>query len=1166
MRVSSIKKYQYLLSIIILLISVSPVWSDANQIPELEEGFVSPPDACRPWVYWFIMDGNLNREGITADFEAMKQAGIGGMVLMEVSVGIPRGPVEFMSDAWRALFKHAVEEAERLGLEITLNAGPGWTGSGGPWVKPEQSMQHLVACEVNVAGPSRFQSVLPLPKPRKPYFGEAGLPPEMLQARDAFYADEVVLAIPQTSSDYRIEEIDEKALYVREPFTSKPNVKPYLPALASYQTIPHNAVIDPKDIIDLTDRLQSDGSLTWDAPAGNWTILRFGRRNTGANTRPAPQPGLGLESDKFDPIALDAHFNEFIGALLDTVGPRPIDRTSGWTMLHIDSWEMGSQNWTAGFRQEFIDRRGYNPLLYLPVFTGRVIESLEISERFLWDLRLTAQELVLENHAQHLKELGHANGFGLSIEPYDMNPTSDMALGGIADTPMCEFWSHGYDFDSTFSCFEAVSVAHTMNRKIVAAESFTAGSKEAWKLFPAVMKNQGDWALCTGINRIVFHRFAHQPWLNRRPGMTMGPYGVHWDRTQTWWPMASAYHGYLARCQFVLRQGSPVADICYLIPEGAPHVFSPPSSAVEGELQDRRGYNFDGCEPMALINNATVRDGRIFFPGGAAYRMLVLPAFDTMTPALLTKIKCLVEAGATVVGSPPCKSPSLSNYPQCDQDIQLTANELWGANKQTTKITKRQVGAGVIYCGGKLDDSSPDKQDTSQINQARWIWSNEGNPDISVPPSTRYFRRVFSIDANKRIESARIEITADNEFQLWINGATAIRGDNFNHVYRLDVETLLQPGNNILAVEAANGGDNSNPAGLIAALHIQCREGDETTLVTNKQWQTCLKAQDDWHTLQSDNNQWTNAKELGPADMNPWRLNASQDELPELYPEYEVTASLLSKMELPPDFEADAPIRYTHRRAGSKDIYFVANRTANQVKATCRFRVTDKQPELWNPLNGDIRSLPEFTQDNGRITIPLIFEAHQSFFIIFDNNKSNLINDKTKSNNFPTITQIARIDGPWDMSFAEESGGPGNVIFQTLDNWSKRPEKGIKYYSGIAVYKTSFDLPQKLVLGQNRLSLDLGIVHNLAQIYLNGKDMGILWCNPWQVDITNNVQDKDNRLEIHISNLWPNRLIGDMNIPVDQRIAWTTWNPYKKDDALLPSGLLGPVTLNFISE
>ncbi len=191
-----------------------------------------------------------------------------------------------------------------------------------------------------------------------------------------------------------------------------------------------------------------------------------------------------------------------------------------------------------------------------------IVNSVEISERFLWDIRQTSNELIIENHAVRFKELGRRNGFRLSIEPYDMNPAADLDLGIVADVPMCEFWSDGFGFNSAFSCIEATSIAHVTGAPVVAAEAFTADSHEAWKKYPGNMKNQGDWAFCMGINRFIYHTFAHKPYDDKyRPGMTMGPYGVHWDRGQTWWPMAEAYHKYISRCQYILSQGKPVADI-----------------------------------------------------------------------------------------------------------------------------------------------------------------------------------------------------------------------------------------------------------------------------------------------------------------------------------------------------------------------------------------------------------------------------------------------------------------------------------------------------------------------------------------------------------------------------------------------------------------------------
>ncbi|NQT17084.1 MAG: hypothetical protein HQ582_30280, partial [Planctomycetes bacterium] len=920
------------------------------------------------------------------------------------------------------------------------------------------------------------------------------------------------------------------------------------------------AIIPRAGVVDLSDRLADDGRLTWEVPPGDWTILRFGRRNTGANTRPAPEPGLGLESDKFDRAALDAHFDAFVGKLLRAVGPRPTKRTSGWTMLHIDSWEMGAQNWTAGFGGEFQRRRGYDPLAYLPAMTGRVVESLELSERFLWDLRLTAQELVIENHAEHLKRLGRRHGFGLSIEPYDMNPTSDMTLGSVADVPMCEFWSRGHGFDSSFSCYEAVSVAHTLGRPIVAAEAFTAASSEAWKLYPATMKEQGDWAFSTGINRLVFHRYAHQPWLDRRPGMTMGPYGVHWDRTQTWWPMIAGYHQYVARCQFLLRQGTPVADICYLVAEGAPHVFRPPESALSVE-HDRRRYRFAGCTPETLLACASVEQGRIVLASGASFRLLVLPALDTMTPSLLGKITELVKAGATVVGNPPRKSPSLSGYPECDRQVRALATVLWGDATRSGSVRERSVGRGKVVWGGKLDVSADEASEPRLIRQAKWIWHPEAKSATSPPPTTRFFRRVVTLAEDKPVRSARVEITADNEFQLWINGQAVTQGSNFHRVYTAEVKASLKPGKNVLAVEAVNGGESPNPAGLIAALKIDYRDGGAQEVVTDQNWRVSTSVGENWHLPEYVATGFGDVVELGPIDVAPWRLKPTQTVFPGLYPEYSATADVLQEWGIAPDFQSDGAIRFIHRRTDAADVYFVANALPEPCETTCTFRTSGARPELWDPLGAAQRDLPEYEERDGRTAVPLRFEPHQSFFVVFREEGPNDTLAAPGGRNFAPLSQLTEIRGPWDVTFDTSLGGPDRAHFPALEDWTQRSEPEIKYFSGIATYRKTFDLPEGARRPDRPLFLNLGEVHSMARVRLNGHDLGVAWCAPWQVEITDAVKPSGNRLEIDVANLWPNRLIGDQAQPPEKRVTWTTWNPYRADSPLLPSGLLGPVRI-----
>ncbi|MGD1010342.1 MAG: glycosyl hydrolase [Candidatus Aminicenantales bacterium] len=1040
----------------------------------LARGFASPPAEARPWVYWMWMDGNLDRDGITRDLEAMKRAGIGGVIICEVNVGVPRGPVEFMSPEWRRLFKHVVTEAERLGLEIALNAGPGWTGSGGPWVKPEQSMQHIVASATEVRGPGRFDVVLPLPKRRPAFFGDGGLPPEQEKAKNDYYRDVAVLAFPTPQGGGTITDVDEKALYVRAPYSSQPGVKPFLPSPAEYPPVPPGAAIDPWRIIDLSAHLGTGGRLAWIVPEGRWTILRFGRTSTGANTRPAPIPGLGLECDKLDRAALGAHYDAFIGSLLREVGPHKTPAGAGWTYLHIDSWEMGAQNWTGAFREEFRRRRGYDPLPFLPAVTGRVVESLEISERFLWDLRLTAQELVVENHAAHLRELGRRDGFGLSIEPYDMTPCADLTLGTVADVPQGEFWLYG--FNTAHSVIEAVSVAHTCGRRVVGAEAFTSSAAEGWQAHPASMKALGDWAFAAGVNRIVFHRYQHQAGLDLRPGMTMGPYGVHWERTQTWWGMVPAYHEYIARCQYMLRRGLPVADVCYLAAEGAPQVFRAPASALRGNPPDRLGWNFDACAPETLVASMSVRDGRLVLPDGMSYRLLVLPERETMTPGLLRKVRDLVAAGATIVGPPPRKAPGLAGFPSCDADVKALAGELWG-ECDGVRVTENSLAKG------------------------RAIWER------GSPAGTR----------NKK---------------------------------------------NIEGQKKASAGET---------LEAELRAGPADTTGSGP--------------------------DPGTRRAGPWDVGAPPLSEPEQYGDFGIVARILAGMNVPPDFEADADLRYSHRRDGDVDIYFVANPDDRALAAECVFRVDGKLPELWDAVTGKIRDLQEFTGSGGLTGVPMRFEPHQSFFVVFRKPAGGAKPSVRASaeglpgcldRNFSRVEDTGRIEGEWEVVFDPKWGGPERITFADLEDWSLRPEEGIKYYSGLATYRKAFDLPGRPA-GQGaspRLWLDLGTVKNIARVRLNGNDLGVVWCAPWRVEITGTVKPKGNRLEVTVANLWPNRLIGDEKLPPDSdygpggnlarwpewlekrlprpspgRFTFTTWKHYGKDSPLLPSGLLGPVTI-----
>ena len=257
-----------------------------------------------------------------------------------------------------------------------------------------------------------------------------------------------------------------------------------------------------------------------------------------------------------------------------------------------------------------------------------------------------------------MAELAHAHGLRLSLEGYDLPFGDEATYTERADEPMTEFWATGSNKNVVTMARQMASVAHVMGRRIVGAEAFTSGDHEQWKYHPATIKALGDYEFSQGVNRFVVHRYAHQPYLDRFPGVTMGPWGLHYERTQTWWEMSGAWHQYLARCQYLLRQGLYVADLCYLRPEQGDQTGFTPAPTVPA------GYRYDECSAEALLTRMSVQNGRLTLPDGMSYRVLVLPDnHGLMTPALLARIKQLIADGATVLGPRPTASPEPGRLP-----------------------------------------------------------------------------------------------------------------------------------------------------------------------------------------------------------------------------------------------------------------------------------------------------------------------------------------------------------------------------------------------------------------------------------------------------------------------------------------------------------------------
>jgi hypothetical protein len=298
-----------------------------------------------------------------------------------------------------------------------------------------------------------------------------------------------------------------------------------------------------------------------------------------------------------------------------------------------------------------------------------------------------------------------------------------------------------------------------------------------------------------------------------------------------------------------------------------------------------------------------------------------------------------------------------------------------------------------------------------------------------------------------------------------------------------------------------------------------------------------------------------------------------------IYPDYAETAAILKTMNVPEDFHSTGSIRFIHRRTDSEEIYFVSNRAAAKSDVTCTFRVGRGAPQLWDPATGETRALPVFSRTGQTTSIPMTFEAHQSFFVIFPRQTTSGAGEQAKGVNFPSLKPVATLAGSWDLAFDPERGGPAKVRFEALQDWSTHTEKGIRYYSGLATYGKSFDLPDG-VEKDDTVYLDLGTVHDMCRVRLNGQDLGVVWTAPWRVDVTGVVKAAGNQLEIEVANRWNNRLVGDQQVPDTNartlkwesgllggrsyktgRYTFSTRNPCRANTRLLPSGLLGPVRI-----
>ncbi len=684
--------YLMTLTLLLLLVSCGKTADHREQasdidLDKIKEKFQNPPQESGVNSWWWWLNGNVNKAAITKDLEAMKSRNFQGAMVFDAgghnqrgNRNIPAGPL-FGSDEWNELFVFALDEAKRLGLEIGFNIQSGWN-LGGPRVTPEYTAKQITFSEVKISGSKNVSMKLKMPNTR----------------RD-FYEDIAVLAFPiveQQKTDETITYLDLK-LGFHELGGSAPDTRFLLTnTLRNNATMPDNSsyIVKKDDILNLTSEMDAEGNLNWQAPEGEWSILRLGYTCTDSHVSTSSGEWQGSVLDYMSTEAFDFYWNDVVEPIFKAAGEHV-----GTTLKYMetDSWECGGMNWTDKFAEEFIQYRGYDVMNYLPIAAGYVVEDIETSNAFLADFRKTLGDLVAYNHYARFQEYAHKHNMG--IQPESAGPHAGPLDGiknyGFSDIVMSEFWSpspHRPKPENRFYLKQASSAAHIYGKKIVGAESFTTigphWNDELWH----DQKSSFDHEICAGLNRMYFHTFTSSPPEMGLPGQEYFA-GTHVNPQVTWWEQSEGFIDYMHRTQSVVQEGKFIADILYYYGDHVPNVFPHKHADPAGAMP---GFDYDVTDETIFLQ-LKVEDGKIIVPGGIEYRVLVLPEHKVLSMAVLEKTEELLMQGATVIGYKPDKMASLVGGTAAQQKFHELTDKIWG--EQTSEKGEKEYGSGHVAWG-----------------------------------------------------------------------------------------------------------------------------------------------------------------------------------------------------------------------------------------------------------------------------------------------------------------------------------------------------------------------------------------------------------------------------------------------------------------------------------
>ena len=1009
-------------------------------------------DTTKPWTFWYWMYGAVSEQGIKADLQAMKDVGLGGCYLMPIRGAAERpeyqGTADALSEKFWRMVDCALAQADSLGLGMGIHVCDGFALAGGPWIKPEESMQKIVFCDTimsegfrhfRMSKPQHYENyyediaVYAIPISQQPIVNSQRLtysPEVTVNAKGVYCADapcwiqyefetptmvrhieiepsgtniqcqrlkvrvsddgivfydvkqltpprqgwqntgfNTTFSIPPTRAKYfRFEWTPEGTEPGAEDLDAakwKPVLRLKNIKLGSWPLIDNwegkagyvwriapdtpqedlsvNDFLRPSDLI----RGEMVGDLVEiDLPKGMWRILRIGHTSTG-HTNATAGGAKGLECDKFSRKAVEKQVDNWFGLFMNRPNHNAIQ------YLHVDSWECGSQNWSRNFAQEFERRRGYDIIPYLPVYAGIPMKD---GEKILKDIRTTINELVNEVFFTTVAQKAKEYGVQLSSESVAPTMVSDgMEHYKYVDVPMGEYWLNSPTHDKPNDMLDAIHGGHVYGKNIIQAEGFTE-VRGVWDETPAMIKPLLDRNFALGMNRLFFHVNTHNPWLDKKPGMTLDGIGLFFQRDQTWFAEAKPFVDYITRCQTLLQKGKPVVDIAVYI----------------GEEMPCRALTPDRLVPI--------------LPG------------------------------------------------------------LFGAER---------------------------------VASERKRLANVGQPMEESPVGVRHSAGILDL-------------------KDWINPLHGYQYDSMNK------DALLHQSFNYKA--------------LVIPTWVRVSPETKTRIEELRQ-QGVLIIDKPYEDAQLKN-------------MNP-------------------------------DVVLPEGIAYTHRQYDDFNIYFISNQKNKRQSFTAKFREIDKVVTIYRAESN------RYTwTDNYKDSLILELAPYESVFVVFGY-RFNCIglslvkeafsrllrneyffseNDYSETSKHSNIT----LSSPWNITFKESGITLDN---QQLFDWSQHADDRIRYFSGHARYTTTWKLKKDQV-PQKRAWLSFPNVKDIAHVWINGKDCGIAWTAPYEVEITGALQKGKNTIEIEVVNTWHNALRGSDQGKAPYEGIWTNAKYRTKGDGLLPAGLL----------